>query len=193
MTHCSRRVSSSSRATQLFTGSVLLLGTLGALTGCSATNPSQIATPYPAADGTNAEITDPASGSVVKLRNFLLVGTEKGKPAQLVGAIANEGTEPVRVVLSIAAPVPASADPAASPSPTQPLVEQAVTAAPGQLTLVGAGGTAVNLGALPAIPGATLTLRAQTGAGGELLTIPVVRAEGQYASLPAGSPAPAAS
>ena len=190
MTHSSRRVSGSSRAARLLAGSVLLAGTVGVLGGCSATNPSPISSPYPAADGTNAEIADPNTGAVVKLRNFLLVGTDKGKPAQLVGAIANEGTQPVQVILSIDGASPASADPAASPAAVPPALQAIVTAVPGKLTLVGPGGTAVDLSALPAIPGATVTLHAQTSAGGQSLIIPVMKADGQYASLPAGSPGP---
>jgi len=195
VTHSSRRVSGSSRAARLLAGSVLLAGAVGVLAGCSATNPSPISSPYPAGDGTNAEISDPNTGAVLKLRNFLLVGTDKGKPAQLVGAIANEGTTPVQVTLSIDAAAPASAsasaDPAAAPAPAQPALQAVITAVPGQLTLVGPGGTAASLSSLPAIPGATVTLRAQTSAGGQSLIIPVMQAEGQYASLPPGSPAPA--
>jgi len=101
VTHSSRRVSGSSRAARLLAGSVLLAGAVGVLAGCSATNPSPISSPYPAGDGTNAEISDPNTGAVLKLRNFLLVGTDQGKPAQLVGAIANEGTTPVQVTPGI--------------------------------------------------------------------------------------------
>jgi hypothetical protein len=183
-------VSGSTRAARLLAGSALLLIPVGVTAGCSATNPSPIASPYTAGDGTNGEIRDPATGTVIKLRNFLVVSAGKGQPGQLVGAIANEGSGPVQIGLTIESPASAGSA-AASASPA--LASAAITAAPGQLTLIGPGGAAVDVTALPAIPGATVTLRAQTGAGGELLSIPVVAATGQYASLSAGSPAPAPS
>jgi hypothetical protein len=175
-------VKRSSRHVKAFTGTAVLLGAAVALAGCSATNPATIAKPYTAADGTNADISDPATGATVKLRNFLVVGSAKGKPAVLIGAIANEGTTPVDVTFTVL-----------SAGSQTPLATGNVTAKPGVLSFVGPGGTAVQLPDLPGAPGIVLTLRADTAAGGQQMFVPVVdNAEGTpYASITPDPNAPA--
>ena len=63
------------------------------LSGCSALSPSTVTETYPASDGTNTDLP----GSSVALRNFLVIGAEKGAPAELVGAVINDGAAPVDV------------------------------------------------------------------------------------------------
>ena len=51
-------------------------------------------------------------------------------------------------------------------------------------TGMGPGGTAITLSSLPSAPGAVLQLKADTGSGGgATLNLPVLAAEGQYASI----------
>lgn len=160
---------------------VLALGAALGLTACSATNPATIATPYAASDGSNAEITDPATGAVVKLRNFLVVGADKGKPGVLLGAVANEGDQPVELTLTVQTQTDGK---------VATIGTGKVTAKPGELTQVGPTGTAVPLPSLPSGPGVVVQLNAQSPAGGETINIPVVAAVGAYASI---SAAPSAS
>ena len=146
------------------------------LSGCSALSPHVIDTPYPAADGTNSEVTDPATGATVQLRDFLLVGSAKGKPAVLLGDLVNEGDKPVTLSLSVL------------DDSGQAVATGQVVAQPGVLTKVGPGGVKLDVAAAPAAAGATARLRAFTAAsGGATLTLPVLGAEGSYASItPAG-------
>jgi hypothetical protein len=148
-----------------------LLGA-SALTGCSATNPIETAKTYAAADGMNGSVTDPATGTAVQLRNFLVVGSTKGAPGTLIGALVNQGTTPVTVTLTVL-----------DAAGQEPVGTDTVSIKPGELTQVGAAGTTVTLTSMPADPGTVIKLRADTGAGGELLDLPVLAAEGAYASL----------
>jgi len=163
---------SSGRSSRL---GVLLSATALAVPGlaaCSFANPITTATTYAAADGSNGSIQDPSSGASVQLRNFLVVGTAKGSPATLVGAVVNEGTAPVVVKLDVL-----DADGKTTIGTAE------VSAAPGVLTKVGPDGTSVSLSSLPAAPGTVLALKAQTGAGGATMPLPVLAAEGPYASI----------
>lgn len=140
------------------------------LAACSFTSPMTTATTYQAADGSNAAITDAATGASVDLRNFLVVGTAKGSPATLVGAVVNQGTSPVEVNFTVL-------------DGQSTVGSGKVTAEPGKLVQVGPSGTAVTLSSLPAAPGSVLQLKAETGAGGATLPLPVLAAEGYYASI----------
>lgn len=158
------------------------------LAGCSFTNPQTTATPYAASDGTNSELTDPASGETVRLRNFLVVAASKDAPGTVVGAVANDGAEPVTVQFSITAP--ASGGGAA---PTQ-VGQASVTVEPGALAQVGPGGTAFDLAQVPTPPGSVLTIQASTAGGSTTFPLPVMGALNQYATItPTATPSAAAS
>lgn len=148
-----------------------------ALAGCSFTNPQTIATPYAASDGTNSELTDPASGETVRLRNFLVVAASKGAPGAVVGAVANDGAKPVTVQLEISAPA-AGGD--AAPTPVG---QTSVTVQPGQLALIGPGGAAFDVPQVPTAPGTVLTIKASTAGGSTTFPLPVQGALNQYATI----------
>jgi hypothetical protein len=148
---------------------VLALG----LTGCSAISPSVVKT-YPASDGVAADLP----GSTVALRNFLVVGSEKGSAAEVIGALVNSGTAPVQVSLQAAV--------GASAQPTQTVV----TVPANSITQVGPDQTTtMEIADLAVVPGSVLGITAATGGGGRAdLNVPVLLPQGEYASL---TPAPA--
>jgi hypothetical protein len=143
-----------------------------ALTGCSASNPIATEKTYAASDGMNGSITDPATGTAVQLRNFLVVGSKKGAPGTLIGAVINQGTTPVTVTLTVL-----------DAAGKTPVGTDTVSVKPGELTQVGPAGTVVTVTSMPTDPGTVIQLRADTGSGGELIDLPVLAAEGAYASL----------
>lgn len=144
-----------------------------ALTGCSALSPATIATPYAAADGVEGNLTSAADGSVVQLRNMLIVTTDKGGAGQLIGTLTNNSDQPVRLEVGLT-----PSDPAAAPGETK------------QITVPGNG--AVQLGTeaatvvLQGVPAAGrmagLTVRSGSG-GSDDLTVPVMLAQDYYATL----------
>lgn len=153
------------------------------LTGCSFTNPATIATPYPPSDGTAGEIPDAASGGTLNLRNFLLVATAKGEPGTVAGALANDGTSAVTVTLRVLDDT--------NPDQPTPIGEAKVEVPGGGLVLIGPGGAALDVAAVPVTPGAKLLLEATTGAGSDVLQLPVLAAENEYATVtPTAAPSP---
>lgn len=153
------------------------------LSGCSFTNPVTIATPYAASDGTNSQVTDPASGETVNLRNFLVVAAAKDAPGAVLGAVANDGSKPVTVQFTVTAP---AGEQGAAPTAVG---QGSVTVEPGALALVGPGGTAFDLAAVPTAPGTVLSIEARTPGGSTTFTLPVQAAVHQYATLtPTASP-----
>lgn len=149
------------------------------LSGCSFWAPQTAAQPYVPSDGAAADIGKLEYGGV-KLRNFLLVSGGKGAAGALVGAVVNEGTEPVTVQIGIFAR-----------DSQQPLASTSVTARPGELVKVGAGdgGPALRVPAVPEAPGSVLVMRVNTAEGGATLQLPVLPPIGAYASIsPAASP-----
>jgi hypothetical protein len=143
------------------------------LAGCSALSPRVINTPYPAADGVQLNLP----GSNVKLRDFLVVGTSVGAPAEVIGVVVNDGSSPARISLQ--------ADLGATAQPTQTLVQ---VEAHGVVRIGPDQATQMELPQLPVIPGGVLALSAATATGGTAnLEVPVVLPEGDYAGL---TPAP---
>jgi hypothetical protein len=141
-----------------------------ALTGCSLASPATIITPYPASDGVSASI----SGSNVQLRNFLVIGTAKGAPASVIGALVNDGSQPAKVYLT--------ADLGQSAQPSQTIVQIPAHA----IARVGPNQrTEMTIPDLPVEPGAVTGITAATDAGGrtDLQNVPVLTPEGPYASL----------
>lgn len=147
-------------------GFALGLATVAVVTsGCNLASPVAEAN-YAASDGTNVELGN------VRLNNFLVVAEAKGKPGVVVGAVSTDGTTPVRVRISVL-------------NGQTSLGETTVTAEPGKLASLasGEGGSAFQLSDLPVPPGANLTLRAATDAGGKEVTLPVLAATGHYESI----------
>jgi hypothetical protein len=142
------------------------------LSGCSELSPSIVTEPYPASDGTNAELP----GSTVALRNFLVIGAEKGKPAELIGAVVNDSAEAVDVAFQT--------DPGGGAQPAQAVVKVE------PYSTVQIGPEQKNTLSIPQLsvePGATTSLSAATTAGGRTeITVPVLRPEDEYASITPG-------
>jgi hypothetical protein len=143
-----------------------------ALAGCSAMNPVATATTYAASDGVNGSIEDPAAGVAVQLRNFLVVGTKKGSPGALIGAVVNQGTKDVEVKFTVL-----------DAAGQSPVGTGSITVKPGELMQIGPAGTPVSLASMPTDAGTVIKLKADTAAGGQMLDLPVLAAEGAYASL----------
>lgn len=154
------------------------------LSGCSFWAPQTAAQPYVPSDGAAADIGRLEYGGV-KLRNFLLVSGKKGAPGALVGAVVNEGTEPVTVQIGVFA--------RDAGGQGQPLASTSVTARAGELVKVGAGdgGPALRVPEVPEAPGSVLVMRVSTAQGGATLQLPVLPPVGPYASISPGSTSPA--
>lgn len=148
--------------------------------GCSVTSPATVIEPYPPSDGVQVDIRDPADGSALKLRNFLVVASADGKRGQVIGAVVNTGSSQVQLQLA-----------ATSSSSTGAPVQVEVPAA--GLTQIGPSGTPVVLDQISA-PGTFLEMTAGTSAGGtQSFSVPVVPATGDYAALaPSAAAVPSA-
>lgn len=170
-----------------------------ALTGCSYLSPAQVVERYPQSDGTWAELEDPATGSLLRLEDMLLVSAGAGAPGVLIGAIANTGSEKVDVTVSVLPVAPAAAE----QTPPAPMpVGGTVTVPPRGQVLFGPQGRPAQVQAVPAPPGATVTLRVSVGSGEAVqFSVPVQRPQGIYSSVspsatttaspsPSGSPSP---
>jgi hypothetical protein len=191
-----------------------------ALTGCSATNPATIATPFNPGEGSSAQLGgEPGNGGGegnyqgnggIKLRNFLVVSQGKDKPGVIVGGISNDTGEAATVQLQLAAE--------GTDGQPQPLGETSVQVEPGQFVQFGkAAGvsgsaspgstetdeTAPGAGpyvwfqvpTVPVIPGSVITMNARTSTlGGTSFNVPVYPTREYYASLtPTSSASPSSS
>lgn len=144
-----------------------------ALSGCSELSPAVTATPYPASDGASIDLP----GSAVALRNFIVIGAEKGAPAVVVGAVINDGPAEVQVSLQ--------ADLGATTQPTQTVVR---VGAHSSVQIGPEQAFEMPIPELPVEPGANTSFSAATAAGGKAeLSVPVLRPEHEYAEL---TPAP---
>lgn len=143
------------------------------LSGCSVLSPSITAEPYAASDGANLDLP----GTSVALRNFLVIGAEKGEAAVVVGALVNDS--PTGVQVSLQADLGESAQPVATVIDIGP--NSSVQLGPDQKF-------SMEIPELPVEPGATTKLSAATTAGGRAeLTVPVLPPDIEYAGL---TPAP---
>ncbi|MFI7586627.1 hypothetical protein ACIB24_06080 [Spongisporangium articulatum] len=154
---------------------VVAVGVLG-LAGCASLNsPATIRTPYAAADGTTVKLPDTS----LTLSNFLVVGTAKDQPAEVVGAVINGGDQQVQLSLT--------ADPGSTAQPGETVV---VVPAHGIARIGPDQDTSMPLPQLAEVPGAEMTLSAATTATGATdLVVPIVRPTLYYAGLTA-SPEP---
>jgi hypothetical protein len=168
------------RPARIVATGVVAVGAALTLSGCVLASPAVTKTPYPASDGNNGSITDPATKSTVNLANFLVVTTAKGAPGSLVGSVVNSGSTDVTVQLSVAP------DGAATSS----LGQVTVPAAAGKSVKIEPDATALTLPSVPQPPGSVLTLVATTSGGGSVrLTIPVMAANNEYSTLtPSATP-----
>jgi hypothetical protein len=157
------------RTSWLAGAAVLAVAGLG-LTACSAASPAVIETPYQAAAGTNGDLVDPASGSTVHLRDFVLVAGAAGQPGVLLGAVTTDAAQPVTVTLTVL------------DSKGQPAGTGTVTATVNKLTSVGPEGTSVAVAQSPAAAGAVALLHAGTSSGGTTMSLPIVAATGVFSA-----------
>ena len=143
------------------------------LSACSALSPSTISEPYAASDGASLNLP----GTSVALRNFLVIGAEKGSAAVVVGSVINGGPNQVQVSLQ--------SDLGTTTQPTATVV----TVGPNSSVQVGPDQkVSMEIAELPVEPGATTTFSAATVAGGKAeLIVPVLRPEVEYSNL---TPAP---
>lgn len=125
------------------------------LTGCSATNPMLTQLDYNASDGLDLQVGD------VRGINLFVVTAAEGEPGVLVGALTNEDDEDVTVEISVSGEDGASTDPVRVEVP-----------AGGTVSFAGAESTEgrvqaeeVELDAVPARPGAHVTLEVRVGTG----------------------------
>jgi len=150
--------------------SALVMAALAvALSGCSTLSPAVTATPYPASDGANADLP----GSQVVLRDFLVIGAEKGASAVVVGAVVNDGPTEVEVGLQ--------ADLGETTQPTQTVIR----VGPNSIAKIGPDQEySMLIPELPVSPGATTQFSAATAAGGKAeLSVPVLRPTLEYADI----------
>ncbi len=146
---------------------LLALGLSAGLSACSTRSPATIVTPYPAADGTSGSIPD----SGIKLNNFLVVSAAKGAPGQLIGAVVNEGDQPVTVTMQ------------AQLGASSPFAQTPIEVRAHGIAQVGPSGTEVTLPDTPVGPGALMEISGHSdAAGGVTLTVPVVPPSGYYSS-----------
>lgn len=170
-----RRIARSTRI-----GTIVAAATLS-LSGCVFTNPAVTATPYNAADGTSGVINGAAGNGPLRLVNFLVVASGANSPANVIGALVNDGNQSVQVQLAVSS----SASNAGSP-----VGQTSVTVQPGTLVQVGPAGMTFALPQTPQPPGAMLWLQAQSPSGSVQFSVPVVAAVNQYATLTPASPSP---
>src|SRR5262249_18430993 len=85
-------------------GLPLAAAALGALSfllaGCSELSPDTIATPSAPGDGVSPNVTTPADGSYIGLRNFLVVAAAEGDAGRVVGTVVNTGATAVQLALA---------------------------------------------------------------------------------------------
>ena len=136
------------------------------LSGCQVTNPIQTDKPYTPGDGVAVDL------SQVQIRNLVVVSDRKGGAGTLSGSVVNRGGQSVTVNFageggaSANLQVPAYGE--ESISTTSPVTLSTVNADPGGVT--------------------TLQVTTQ-GAGTNIVQVPVVPADGYYATLaPTASP-----
>jgi hypothetical protein len=154
--------------------SALVTGVLAVLlSGCSLLSPAITEEPYAASDGANLDLP----GTAVALRNFVVIGAEKGAPAVVVGAVVNGGTSSVQV--SFQADLGATTQPTAT----------TITVGPNSSVQVGPNqADKIEIPELPVEPGAVTRLSAATTSGGRAeIVVPVLRPQDEYADL---TPAP---
>jgi len=158
------------RRARALLGAGLAVVLAGVLTGCSVLSPATTITPYAPSDGVNVDLSDD-----VALRNFLVVGSEKGGPGAVVGAIVNDGDRTVTVELAT------QLGEAAQPSQTR------VSVPPGGQVLVAPGArNEMVVDELPVGPGEMLEMSAAAAsAGAKFFEAPVLQPQGEYASLTA--------
>jgi len=166
------------RPTAAIALTVSLVGVTVAASACSLASPKVIATPYAAADGSNADLAIPGSGTV-QLRNFLVVSQAKGAPGVIIGAVTTDSLQPLQVQLNLLDPTGQNA-----------LGQAVLTVEPGRLIQIGPGGTEqLQVPDVQVPPGSVLNLNVRSAAGTKTFAIPVVGETGPYSTVTASAAA----
>lgn len=136
------------------------------LSGCQVTNPIQTDQPYTPADGVAVDL------SKVQIRNLVVVSDRKGGPGTLSGSVVNQGNQPVTVTF-------AGEGGANAELQVPAYGEESISSS-----------SPVTLSTVNADPGGVTTLQVTTqGAGTNIVQVPVLPAQGYYATLaPTASP-----
>ncbi|MFH5824936.1 hypothetical protein [Georgenia sp. AZ-5] len=66
------------------------------LTGCSVANPITTQIPYAPSDGIRVSVTNGVS-----VENLMILTEGEGEPAHLLGAVANNSTEPISITFAL--------------------------------------------------------------------------------------------
>jgi hypothetical protein len=154
------------------TRALLLAAAVGlSVSACSVFSPPLV-NDYNAGDGVSATITDPANGSTLDLRNFVVVAADSGGVGRLVGTAVNNGSTPVQLSLS-------------TDQTSGGATGQAMVTVPAYgITKIGFDeGQEMLLSNVPAA-GTFVAMSPKTDAGGTVaMHVPVVPAVGFYATL----------
>lgn len=144
-----------------------------ALAGCQWSAPLQTQRPYEPADGTSTTVGD------VQVNNILVVAEKKGEPGTLVGLGVNGAAQPIEVSFLVG-------DGSARP----PMSITIPAGGSKQISEVG-DGAKTTVTAVPVDPGALIDLTVSTsGAGSNVIRVPVVQADGYYKGYAGGSATP---
>ena len=140
------------------------------LSGCQVMSPLQTNIRYEPADGVAVDLGD------VLIRDFLVISNAKGGPGTLSGMVVNRGTQAITITF-------AAGDTGGSTRAEVPPAAQA--------RLSGAeGAEPITLPAVDAAPGDVIKITVSTPAGGASeVSVPVLRADGYYATLAPPPPA----
>jgi len=131
---------------------VAVLGLSLALTGCSATNEITTSVPYDPSDGLGLVIGD------VELANVLVLSVAEGAPGTILGSATNRGPSPVELTIGLG-------DGA----------DTTIALDGGATVRLGPRDEPVDLEAVPAPPGAMVTVHIDSDAGGATtLDVPVL-------------------
>lgn len=142
----------------------------GVLAGCSVFSPATTIEPYDPSDGVNVDLENG-----VKLRNFLVVATEKGGVGAVVGSLVNDGDRSVTVELT-----------AQFGESTQPSVTRISVPANGLVLVAPGEQQEMSIPDIPVAPGENIEMSATAAsAGTDWFDTPVLPAEGEYATLTA--------
>jgi hypothetical protein len=139
---------------------VAVAGSALALSGCQVMSPVQTDEVYMPADGVGVEL------GVVEVRDLVVVSAGRDQPGTLSGAMSNTSSEAQRVGFAL--------------QDGQPVFTEAKPYSQERIS----GDSQVQLPAVPAEPGDTVTLTVQSeSAPAVVVTVPVVPATGYYETV----------
>jgi hypothetical protein len=144
----------------------VLVGAAATLAACSTQSPAQTTVAYQPADGIDVNL------GALEARGLVLVSTAKGAAGVLVGSLINTGNDPLTVLFLTAEQVQGGTSTTGGPS---------MELKPSSQTPV----SGVQIGSVPAAPGALTTIVLQTKAGQVFANVPVLLPDGYYSSATA--------